>query len=656
MSDKVSIFAKVGGFILALILVFAGVLMLRSEALPGGLFMLFIGLVVFLLSGQSLQSTPLDNEHLTFLRPYRWLIINLASSLALTVWILYRQAQPADQAYDLRWNGFLWVVAILLLVVGALSVGGWYWPSREGIQTWFDQNRTEIFWLTIILVAGFVLRVYALELHPYPWSGDESSVGIDARRILQGEITNLFATSWSSQPNLSFFPTTLSLVIFGESITAIRMVSAFIGTLTILSTYLLAKEFFNQRVAIIAAIFLVAFPYHLQFSRIGVSNIFDGLNITLGLWLVYRAIKHHRVLDYVLTGIVAGLSFYTYVGSRLVPVVLIGAFIYAAIRERGYLRDNYSKIGGSIFSAFITVAPMAAYFIKYPDNFMTRIGQEGILLNGWLTRQAEISSTNPLSILLDQFSKSTLVFIASEAHGSFFNSPDPYLTLFGAVFFLLGMAYALIHLKETRFMLILGWFWSVVLFGGILTTNPPSSTRMVMSIPAIAIFLALGIRQVISALENLRVPLKLVKAFTVATMAILFLQGIFFYFGEYWSGFYFQDGNGELGMEAGLQLRQLGLDYTYYLFGRPRIFANFPTTVFVAPKSRRQDILGDAIDTLIIPSNEGALFVAIPDNMADLMRVEDRFPGGSWEIVERKTKPEVLYYAYILEPADHARP
>jgi hypothetical protein len=299
---------------------------------------------------------------------------------------------------------------------------------------------------------------------------------------------------------------------------------------------------------------------------------------------------------------------------------------------------------------------MAAYFIKHPDNFMTRIGQEGILLNGWLTRQAQVSDTNPLSILLNQFSKSTLVFIASEAHGSFFNSPDPYLTLLGAVFFLLGMAYALIHLKETRFMLILGWFWSVVLFGGILTTNPPSSTRMVMSIPAIAIFLALGIQQVFGALENLRVPPKLVRALVLFTMTILFLQGVFFYFGEYWSGFYFQDGNSELGMEAGLQLRQLGPNYTYYLFGRPRVFANFPTTAFLAPENPRYDTIGEYVEILVIPANEGALFVAIPDNMADLMQVEERFPDGSWEVIERKTKPEVLYYAYILEPVDYARP
>ena len=170
------------------------------------------------------------------------------------------------------------------------------------------------------------------------------------------------------------------------------------------------------------------------------------------------------------------------------------------------------------------------------------------------------------------------------------------------------------------------------------------------------IFLALGLQQVTESLDDLHIPAKLVKAFSVAAMAILFFQGIFFYFGEYWSGFYFQDANSELGMETGLQLRELGPQTDYYLFGRPRVFASFPTTVFLAPENQRIDLTSADIDSLLIPAAQGAFFVAIPDNMADLMRVEARFPGGTWQVIERKTKPEVLYYAYILEPGADSRP
>jgi 4-amino-4-deoxy-L-arabinose transferase-like glycosyltransferase len=548
------------------------------------------------------------------------------------------------------------VTSIVLLIIGSLGLKEWPWLSREDLRPLYEHNKSEIMLVTTLFAVGFLLRVYAIHLHPYPWSGDEASVGIDARRILQGEIQDWFATSWSSQPNLSFFPTSISLVIFGETVTAIRMVSAFIGSLTILSTYLLARELFSKQTALVSAVFLLAFPYHLQFSRIGVSNIFDGLNVTLALWFTYRAIKHHFLLDYVLAGIIAGLSFYTYVGSRLVPLLVIGVFIYAAVRERNYLRSDYPKFGVFGFSTFITVAPIGAYFVKHPDNFMNRIGQEGILLNDWLTNQAAANATSPLIILLDQFAKSTLVFISDSAGGNFFNSPDPYLTLLGSIFFLVGMITAFFRIKETRYMLMLGWFWAVVLFGGILTTNPPANTRMVMSIPAIAIFLALGIDEFASMFQFLRVKPKLIQAFTVIVLGILFLQGIFFYYGEYWSGFYFRDGNSELGLEAGLQLRELGPQYNYYLLGIPRVFAGFPTTAFLTPENAKADLTSDQIETLVIPAGKGAFFVAIPENQADLAIVEKRFPGGFREIFDRKTQPEVLYYAYILTPSDKDRP
>jgi 4-amino-4-deoxy-L-arabinose transferase-like glycosyltransferase len=657
MSDHFSTIAKVGGFVLALILIFAGILMIRSDALTGGLTLLIAGLVIFLAAGYYLERMPLGDEHLAFIQPYRLLIICWISSLALVIWVIYQQTNSENQLYDLRWNGVLWLISIILLIVGAVSVGGWPQLTREKVQTWYGQNKREIMLVIALLAVGFILRVYALSLHPYPWSGDEASVGIDARRILQGEIHNLFATSWSSQPNLSFFPTTISLVILGETITAIRMVSAIVGTLTILTTYLLAREFFSKQVALLSAVFLVAFPYHLQFSRLGVSNIFDGLNVTLALWFVYRAITRNKLLDYVFAGIVTGLSFYTYVGSRLVLLLVLGSFIYATIKKRGYLRDNYAKIFGAFgFGTFITLAPMAAYFIKHPDNFMTRIGQEGILLNDWLANQAATTATSPFSILLDQFAKSTLVFISDSAIGNFFNSPDPFLTLLGSIFFLIGMASAFLKIKETRFVILLGWFWSVVLFGGILTTNPPASTRMVMSIPAIAIFIALGIEKIASTLQHLRLKPRLIQVCIGIVLGILFFQGIIFYFGEYWSGFYFRDGNSELGLEAGLQLRQLGTGYNYYLFGLPRVFAGFPTTIFLNPQNSKADLTSDDIESLVIPAEEGAFFVAIPENMADLVRIEERFPGGSWEVVERKTLPEVLYFAYILPPSEQDRP
>ena len=79
-------------------------------------------------------------------------------------------------------------------------------------------NRIEVTILTLIVLMAFALRTIVLTSHPYPWSGDEVAIGIEARRILSGEVTNYFETGWSSQSNWSFTPTTITELIFGDNI------------------------------------------------------------------------------------------------------------------------------------------------------------------------------------------------------------------------------------------------------------------------------------------------------------------------------------------------------------------------------------------------------------------------------------------------------
>ena len=92
--------------------------LLMLATLPAGL----IGLIFFLYASHSLEKTPLADEHIELLKPYRWMILSWLGSLSLTIWILYQQAQPPDKVYDLRWNGVLWGFSILMLVVGTLSI------------------------------------------------------------------------------------------------------------------------------------------------------------------------------------------------------------------------------------------------------------------------------------------------------------------------------------------------------------------------------------------------------------------------------------------------------------------------------------------------------------------------------------------------------
>jgi hypothetical protein len=327
----------------------------------------------------------------------------------------------------------------------------------------------------------------------------------------------------------------------------------------------------------------------------------------------------------------------------------IGSFVYIMIRQKGYLKNNLLPLGTYLAALLVTLTPIVVFFIKQPTLFMTRIGQEGIFLNGWLPRQMEITGQNTWQILFDQFSKTILVFVSQNAT-YFLNFDRPYLTVLGAIFFVIGLAIAFRHLFEPRYFILLAWFWSVLFLGGFLTLNPPANTRLVMTIPATALFIALGVWQIAKVLVHLKFKQSWVYSLVTALVVILAIQNLSFYFGVYREKFFNQDANGELAMEAGLQLQQLGDKYEYYLFGIPRVFAKFPTTEFLTPGVEKYDLVAESIPELSLTPGRGAFIVAIPDNQDLLEQVKKQYPGGKWEIIPRKVRDEVLYYAYILTP------
>jgi len=607
--------------------------------------------LLFVLTAFFNEKYPLRDEDARAFKPYLAPTLFWMGSAVSLVFVISSMSNPERTASTDRWIMAGWLGSLLCLIIGMLWVIPWRPPKWRQIRDWFVQNKQELLVVTALLLVGAFLRAYLLTQHPYPWSGDEASVGIEGSRILKGEVTDFFAAGWSGQPNWSFVPTALAEIIFGKTILAIRVVSVAEGTLAILFLYLLARELFGKTIAALAAGFLVAFPVHLQFSRIGVNNIIDSLTVCLVLWLVIRAIRKGRPSDYLWAGIAGGLTFYTYVGSRLVLALAIFVLAYTAIRQRGYLRSHLAHLGIFLIGAVVAISPLGYYFIRHPDIFMTRIGEENIFLNHWLVTQSQRSGQSIPAILWKQFTDTVLVYISQPAVGNFFNSPMPYLTIIGSIFFLFGMGYAFTKPLETRMMTLLVWFWSVVIVGGFLTLSPPANTRLVMSTPAVALFLALGIYKFTDYLRQLKLFNQHWQTI-VSAMLVLILAGqnVAFYFGVYRYRDYFEDANSELGQQIGLELQHLGPNYDFYLFGVPRVFAAFPTTVFLAPDNGYFDLTSNTIDSSTLQPGKGNIFVAIPENRADLDTIALKYPGGTWETIQRDYKQEVLYFAYLMRP------
>jgi 4-amino-4-deoxy-L-arabinose transferase-like glycosyltransferase len=637
------------GFILSILFIFVGILLMRDHQLLSGGILLVLALGLFLLSVWMIEKKPMSYEERDFLKPYLFPVLFIVAALVLTGLLIVNINHNSRSAILDHYASAEWLLSILCLTVGVFWAVRWQLPRPRSVWEWIRANPVEFGFVATIVVASLIIRIVYLAQHPYPWSGDEASIGMEARRILNGENTNWFSTGWSGQPNVSFLPTVVSMLIFGQTFFAIKLTSAIAGTLAVLAVYWLGREWFGKEIGLLASAFLAAFPYHLQFSRIGVNNVLDSLMAPLVIWLIFRAIRTRSLPTYLLSGIATGLTFYTYVGTRLVLAMAIGAFVYVIIRQRGFWKSSRLHLGTYMASLLITLAPIGTFFIKSPGLFLTRINQEGIFLNGWLPNQVKLTGQSVGQILFKQFADTILVFFSQNAT-YFLNFDRPYLTVLGAIFFVIGLAIAFRHLFEPRYFILQAWFWSVLTLGGFLTLNPPANTRLLMTIPVTGLFIALGIWQLARVLFDIKIGPSWVYSIGIAVVLILAIQNLSFYFGTYWQNHLSQDANSELAMEAGLQLQQLGVGYDYYVFGLPRVFAGFPTTEFLAPGVPKYDLDANSLVSLTFDDEKGAFVIAIPENQALLQQVMEQHPGGKWEVIQRKVKQEVLYYAYVLAP------
>ncbi|MDQ2692745.1 MAG: glycosyltransferase family 39 protein, partial [Chloroflexota bacterium] len=431
--------------VISIFLILASILQLRAQLWAAGALCLILAMVSLMLGIRLFEKNPFTAEESELLRPFirPALLWTLVSSL-LALSVLYVVDNSANADTD-RIAAAAWLASVLL---GLLLIWGTR-PRAQSTLPFMERvsvHRIEIILLLIVLLLALTLRTLDLSAHPYPWSGDEASIGIEARRILSGNITNFFATGWSSQPNWSFVPTAITEWVVGKNIVAVRLPSALAGTLAVLFVYLFGRELFSSAIGLMAAAFLASLPYNLHFSRVGVHNVVDSLMSALVFWLIARAINKNDWRYYYTAGAAAGLCIYSYAGTRLVLILAGLILLFLILRQKGYLASQWKHFGAFSIAGLITAAPQAAFFARHPDIFIGRLGQEGILFNGWLTQQAALTGKSVWEILFNQFSKTIMVFIASPAVGNFFNSPYPFLTVLGSMLFLLGMGYALAYL------------------------------------------------------------------------------------------------------------------------------------------------------------------------------------------------------------------
>jgi len=111
-------------------------------------------------------------------------------------------------------------------------------------------------------------------------------------------------------PYYAFFPILILPFhkVFGDWVLAGQWVSALCGALTVIPLYLLARRIFDEKIALLGAIFYIICPNLVRYSAEVLRDIPYVFFYTTALWLGYRGIKDGRIIFVGLAGIFIALS------------------------------------------------------------------------------------------------------------------------------------------------------------------------------------------------------------------------------------------------------------------------------------------------------------------------------------------------------------
>jgi hypothetical protein len=171
-------------------------------------------------------------------------------------------------------------------------------PKRDLHVIREREKRWHLVFFWSIALLGAILRLYALGRIPAGLNGDEAEEGVEVLSLLAtgtdrwGDAFPVFFPHVGSGMNpLNTYLTLPIFYLLGPSVFSLRLVSAVLGALTPVTTYLFARMNFGRSVGLLA-MFLVAFlPWHLMESRWGIEWSMLPFWFSLGMVTVSQALR-----------------------------------------------------------------------------------------------------------------------------------------------------------------------------------------------------------------------------------------------------------------------------------------------------------------------------------------------------------------------------
>lgn len=379
----------------------------------------------------------------------------------------------------------------------------------------FVKKRQELIFFIIVLSA--LLRFFHLDSVPPGLGRDEVSVAYNAFSILktgrdehQRFLPVYFEAIGDQKLPVIVYLSTISVGIFGLTELGARFPFAFLGTLTIVSLYLLMREYSRSmpdknlaRFVFLAPILLAINPWHMAHSRAVYEILLGTFFFTTGMFCFLKALISRRW--FILSLFLFILAFYTYSMTRLLSPLLFLTLVFIYRKSLNRFSPSFKLL--ILALAAVSLIPFAATFFSPGGvygpaeaviftsgkikslilEFRTYLSLQGVSLIGSLF-------FNKFMMTFYEYGKNILASLSPEfyfAKGSEVAGIGTNGQFYMIEFlpFMVGLVYVLRRAwAGDRFLRALFAWIILTILSASLTINPPYATRtLFLVVPVIAV-------------------------------------------------------------------------------------------------------------------------------------------------------------------------
>jgi 4-amino-4-deoxy-L-arabinose transferase-like glycosyltransferase len=377
----------------------------------------------------------------------------------------------------------LWLGAMLLVTAGVCVGAGWPWHLP---RSW--SATLEVLGVLAILAVALAFRLPSLGSIPADVHGDEASVGLAARQLLNGPPTNIFSPGWGLLPQLSFAASALTMRLFGDDLTGLRLASVIQGSLAVGLLYGVARRLFSVRVAVLAALVLASSQMAVHFSRSGLNNIQALVVSLLVLYFLLRGLQTGHPAEFLAAGLSAGLAISVYDAARLILLLAALYCLYRALVEPGFLEQHGRNLLLAAFGAGLFVAPQLVWFAHDPGSALGRLAAVSVLRPDNMAHEYSAYHVNSVAqVLWHQVVNSMAAFNVRGETSQSYNQVGPLLDRWSGPLFVLGLGLVTLRPGSPRHFLLASWFWLTIGLGSVLTLDALFATHIIGLLGVLAI-------------------------------------------------------------------------------------------------------------------------------------------------------------------------